>query len=78
VLLDGHEEDHQEAAEVLRAGQTAGDDGARVVVEDRHRVDLEIAQAVVKVADVRRPVLVASRRLEGHRLGLSGNRLRLG
>ena len=78
VLLDRHEEDHQEGAEVLRARQAAGDDGARVVVEDRDRVDLEVAQAVVEVADVGRPVLVASRRLEGHRLGLAGDRLRLG
>src|SRR5689334_4660476 len=51
---------------------------ARVIVEDRYRVDLEVAQAVVEVADVGRPVLVPPGGLEGHRLGIARDALGFG
>ena len=68
VLPNAHVQDDKEGGEILRAGEGASDDGTAIVIQHGDRVDLEVAQAVVEVADIRGPVLVPPPRSEGHRL----------
>ena len=63
VLGDRREQDLQVGGLILGPGEGAADDEAAVVVEDRDAVDVAAAELMdVDVADVDRPVLVATMR----------------
>jgi hypothetical protein len=67
MLLDrGIEHDHV-GRQVLLARDATGQDGPRVVLQDRDAVDALVVHAMIQVADVARPELVTPSALTPYR-----------